>query len=185
MSLTHALLGLIAARPSSGYELTKLFQGSLAHAWSARHSQIYPALAELRAQGLIVQREEGARRRKVYEITEACLAEMRRWLIETEPERSNRNQAILRAFFLWLISAEEAEAYLRREAEYHRQQLARFREITASGSFVTPSTGLVLEWGTRYEEALADWAERAADAVAPKRRRRVSEGPSPPRRTHT
>jgi DNA-binding PadR family transcriptional regulator len=176
---------LIAARPSSGYDLTKTFERSLAHAWSARHSQIYPALAKLRTQGLIVQREEGPRRRKVYEITEAGLVEMRRWLIETEPERSNRNQAILRAFFLWLMSAEEAEAYLRREAEYHRQQLARFREIEESGSFLTPSTPLVLEWGIRYEEALADWAERAADAVAPKRRKRVSPKPTPARRRKT
>jgi DNA-binding PadR family transcriptional regulator len=171
MSLPHALLGLIAARPSTGYELTKTFERSLAHAWSARHSQIYPALAKLREQGLIAQRAEGPRGRKIYEITDAGLGEMRRWLIETEPERSNRNQAILRAFFLWLMPPEEAEAYLRREAAYHRQQLALFEEIKATGSFVTPSTPLVLDWGIRYEEALADWAERAAEAVAPKRRR--------------
>jgi Virulence activator alpha C-term len=71
---------------------------------------------------------------------------------------------------------EEAEAYLRREAAYHRQQLALFEEIKATGSFVTPSTPLVLAWGIRYEEALADWAERAAEAVAPKRRRRARGG---------
>lgn len=178
MSLPHALLGLIAARPSSGYELTKTFERSLAHAWSARHSQIYPTLAKLRARGLIVQRAAGPRGRKVYEITDAGRAEMRRWLVETEPERSNRNQAILRAFFLWLMSAEEAEAYLRREAEYHRQQLALFRGIKEEGSFVTPSTPLVLDWGIRYEEALADWADRTAEAVAPKPRGRARGRPA-------
>ena len=171
MSLPHALLGLIAAHPSSGYELTRTFEGSLAHAWSARHSQIYPALAKLQKEGLIAQRAAGPRGRKVYEITDAGLAEMRRWLIETEPERSNRNQAILRAFFLWLMPPEEAEAYLRREADYHRGQLALFREIREEGSFVTPSTPLVLDWGIRYEEAIAGWADRAAAEVVPKRRR--------------
>ena len=160
MSLPHALLGLLAARPSSGYDLTKSFKVSLAHAWSAHHSQIYPALAELRADGLIRQQGTGPRGRKVYEITDAGLAEMRRWLTETEPERANRSQSVLRVFFLWLISPEDAEAYLREEAAYHRSQLALFQEIAnGPGDFVTPSTPLALEWGLRYEAAFIKWLD--------------------------
>ncbi|MBA3728896.1 MAG: PadR family transcriptional regulator, partial [Actinobacteria bacterium] len=45
MSLRHALLGLLAERPMSGYDLTKVFDSSLAYVWSAKHSQIYPELA--------------------------------------------------------------------------------------------------------------------------------------------
>ena len=49
MSLRHALLGLLAEHPASGYELTKQFERSLAHVWSAKHSQIYPELAKMAA----------------------------------------------------------------------------------------------------------------------------------------
>lgn len=161
MSLPHALLGLLAARPSSGFEMTKAFERSLAHAWSAHHSQIYPTLAQLRGDGFIRQRETGPRGRKIYEITDAGLAEMRRWLTETEPERRNRNQAVLRVFFLWLLTPEQAQAYVRREAEYHRRQLALFEEISRGGDFVTPSSPLALEWGLRYEAAIGKWFDWA------------------------
>ena len=35
MSLKHALLGLLADAPASGYELTKQFELSLANVWNA------------------------------------------------------------------------------------------------------------------------------------------------------
>ena len=45
MSLSHALLGLLAVRPRSGYELTKVFGGDLGrYAWQAGHTSIYPEL---------------------------------------------------------------------------------------------------------------------------------------------
>ncbi|MDQ3889136.1 MAG: PadR family transcriptional regulator [Actinomycetota bacterium] len=172
MTLAYALLGLLAAGPRSGYQLAQIFQRSLAHTWSARHSQIYPTLAQLRDDGLIRQSESGPRNRKTYEITEAGLAEVRHWLRETEPERANRHEAMMRVFFLWLIEPEEAERYLRAEADYHRRQLAEFEQILASGSFVTPSTPLALEWGLRYEAAIATWAESAAAEVAEDARRK-------------
>ena len=54
LSLRHGLLGLLAGRPMSGYELTKTFDGSLRYVWAAQHSQIYPELGRLLAAGLIV-----------------------------------------------------------------------------------------------------------------------------------
>ena len=53
MSLRYALLGLLADRPYNGWQLLKNFEGSLAYAWPALHSQIYPELARLREAGLI------------------------------------------------------------------------------------------------------------------------------------
>ena|SRR5262245_8231087 len=167
MSLRHALLGLLAARPSSGYDLTRSFKVSLAHAWSAHHSQIYPVLAELLAAGLIEQESTGPRGRKVYAVTDAGLAEMRRWLTETEPDRASRNEASLRIFFLWLISPEEADAYLRREVEYHRQKLELYEELQRiGGDYVTPSTPLALEGGVRYEKSVLAWLDWTRREVA-------------------
>ena len=44
----------------------------MGNVWPAQHSQIYPELAKLAAEGLIAQTGEGARGRKVYETTPAA-----------------------------------------------------------------------------------------------------------------
>ena len=165
MALRHGLLGLIAARPATGYELAKRFEESLTHVWSAQLSQIYPELARLEATGAIRVVETGPRRRKTYEITDAGLDELRGWLREAEPDRIRRNEAMLKTYFLWLLEPAEAEAYLRREAEHHRDALRRFERLAAE-THVTPSAPLPLEWAIRYCAELARWADWAADAVA-------------------
>ena len=93
MSLRHALLGLLADRPYTGWQLLKHFQGSLAYAWPALHSQIYPELARLRAAGLIEQTGEGPRGAKRYELTAEGRREVVRWLRETDPSRKRRRPA--------------------------------------------------------------------------------------------
>ena len=64
MSLRHALLGLLADKAASGYELTKQFELSLANVWSASHSQIYPELQRMAERGWVVAGDEGARGRR-------------------------------------------------------------------------------------------------------------------------
>ena len=128
-TLGHALLGLLAERPRTGYGLLKHFEQSLAYAWPASHSQIYPELAKLLAAGLIREGETLPRGGRPYEITPAGLDEVRRWLRETEPSRTVRSEATLRLFFLWLLEADDAEAYLRGEAKLSRAVLAELEAI--------------------------------------------------------
>ncbi len=45
----------------TGYELSQFLASSTGWLWSATHSQIYPALAKLREQGLIEGGIEGVR----------------------------------------------------------------------------------------------------------------------------
>lgn len=161
MSLRHALLGLLAERPMSGYDLTKVFDSSLAYVWSAKHSQIYPELARLRDAGLIRQVAAGARGRKEYAITDAGLTEVRRWLQETSPDRTVRDESFLRVFFLWLMEPAKARDYLRGEEEYHRAKLGRYEEIASSPASEDPasrSARITLEAGIRHERTLVDWA---------------------------
>jgi PadR family transcriptional regulator, regulatory protein AphA len=169
MSLRNALLGLLAARPMSGYDLTKTFDASLGNVWSARHSQIYPELARLQEEGLIRRHEQGPRGRKSYVLTEAGLRQVRRWLTETPPDhRHSRNEALLRSFFLWLMDPAEARAYLEGESAYHRGKLAEYEAVAAEAAPVTPpqrSFRIALEFGLRYERAMVEWAEWALEQV--------------------
>ncbi len=171
-TLGHALLGLLAEGPRTGYGLLKHFEQSLAYAWPASHSQIYPELAKLRAAGLIREGESLPRGGRPYELTEVGRAEVRRWLRETEPSRTVRNEAALRLFFLWLLEPEEADAYLQGEAERARTVLAELEAIAEQEDPDSPKQRayrVALELGLRTTRARLEWAEWAADQVRSRR----------------
>src|SRR4051794_34700265 len=98
MSLRHAVLGLLIAKPSTGYEVQQRFDQSLAHAWHATHSQIYPELGKLEAAGLVEVVGEGPRRSRTFAVTDAGREEVRRWLLEPDPARAQRNPTAVRWF---------------------------------------------------------------------------------------
>jgi len=166
MSLRFALLGALADRPRTGYELLKHFEQSLAYAWPASHSQIYPELARLRDDGLIEQTGAGARNSKTYAVTDAGLAEIRHWLRDTEPDRRVRSDAALRTFFLWILEPEEARDELERERSYWRERLAELEAIEArprGPGRKEQAFGIALEGGIRgirTRLAWLDWAGR-------------------------
>src|SRR5215207_4920156 len=103
MSLRHAVLGLLATEPSTGYELARKFDVSLANAWHASHSQIYPELARLEQAGMVEVVGEGARRSRTYGVTAAGREELRRWLLDTPPNRAQRNETAVRWFLVALL----------------------------------------------------------------------------------
>jgi PadR family transcriptional regulator AphA len=162
MSLRYALLGSLADQPRTGYALLKHFEQSLAYAWPASHSQIYPALARLIEEGLIEQTESGARNSKTYAVTDAGLRDMRRWLLETSPERRVRSDAALRTFFLWLLTPAEAERQLEDERSYWQGVLDEFRRIQdepTGHNKKARTLRIALEGGIRAVEARLAWLD--------------------------
>lgn len=170
MSLPHALLGLLADGPASGYDLLKRFDGTLAFVWPATQSQLYTELGKLDRDGLVEVTVHGPRGRKEYAVTDAGRTELRRWLTDTEPERTRRNEATLRVFFLASVSPDDARRYLEREAEVAAEQLATFRELAASVDWdAMPAwvrfSRVALEQGIRVTETNLEWARWATDEV--------------------
>ena len=166
VALRYALLGSLADQPRTGYALLKHFEQSLAYAWPASHSQIYPELARLLDDGLIEQTEAGARNSKTYAVTDAGLADMRRWLLETTPDRRVRSDAALRSFFLWLLEPAEAEHQLGEERSYWQGVLDEFRRIEdepTGDNKKARSLRIALEGGIRTVEARLAWLD---DAIA-------------------
>jgi DNA-binding PadR family transcriptional regulator len=165
MSLRYALLGAIAERPRTGYELLKHFEQSLAYAWPASHSQIYPELGRLRDEGLIEQTGSGARNSKTYAVTQTGLDGVRRWLRETEPDRRVRSDGALRVFFLWLLEPDEAIAKMAQERVYWRARLDELERIKAEPrgpGRKEQAFGIALEGGIRTLEARLQWLDWAA-----------------------
>jgi len=132
MSLRHALLGLLAEAPMSGYDLTKRFEHSLGRVWPARHNQIYTELKGLLDDGLIALADYGPRGRKIYALTDAGLQACRTWLAD-EPavDRSMRFEPLLRLNFVWLLDPGEAAAVLEREAAFYRAEADRLTDQCA------------------------------------------------------
>jgi PadR family transcriptional regulator, regulatory protein AphA len=175
--LNRAILGLLAAEPASGYGLAQLFTRTLARAWPARHPQIYPALAALEHEGLVRVSAEGPRRRKTYAVTPDGVAEVQRWLRETSPDRTVRNETVLRLFMLWLLEAAEAVAFFDEEIEEHRARLEGFRATLAAdeeqrrihgraGGGIQLCAALALELAISSEEDYVAWATSARDRIA-------------------
>lgn len=129
MSLKHAILGVLEARPMSGYELGQFFEASTNWVWSAPRSQIYPLLRQLEQQGL-VDSEEGLRgerlRRVTYSITPDGLRDLREWLREDHEQPTLRDAVLLQSVFLDMIDPAEADAVLVHHIERLRVDIERW-----------------------------------------------------------
>src|ERR1700751_2897438 len=167
MSLRHALLGLLANRTASGYDLMKLFDTSLANVWPATQSQVYSELTRLADAGLVEVTAQGPRGRKDYALTKTGLAELRHWLTETRPEQPRRNDVLLRVFFLDQLTSEQRVEFLRHQAEQaasHHAELRRLQESQAlnESGMLTANGRLALEYGLRLTAMQEEWACWAA-----------------------
>ncbi|MBP2473205.1 DNA-binding PadR family transcriptional regulator [Crossiella equi] len=169
MSLRHALLGMLAMQPASGYDLAKQFEKSIGrYAWSARHNQIYTELNKLAEDGLVIAGEEGARGRRDYSLTPAGRAELEGFLAEGPLGALNtvRNKGLLRVFLITALAPEDAIRLLKREAEHNgrlaEQVAGEIHEIEElSGPGGAAFGRIAAELGRRYHGAVRDWAEWA------------------------
>ncbi|WP_405997514.1 PadR family transcriptional regulator [Streptomyces sp. NBC_00829] len=165
MSLRHALLGLLADRDASGYDLLKLFETSLSSAWPATQSQIYTELTKLADAGLITVTAQGPRGRKEYALTDAGLAELRHWLTETTPAQHARSDLLLRVFFLGVLTPEQGRTYLQWLADVSAQGYERLQAIEETADWdegaLSVHGRIALEYGLRFNTMRREWAEWA------------------------
>jgi PadR family transcriptional regulator, regulator of vanillate utilization len=116
VSLRHALLGVIKDTPLTGYDLVRHFQGTVGFLWSAPQSQIYPELRRMESEGLIqakvAPRGKKAQKR-IYSITDAGMAELRRWATDFMPLPAQRDPIVLKAAFFDLAPLDAVREQLR------------------------------------------------------------------------
>ncbi|MQY22525.1 PadR family transcriptional regulator [Nocardia macrotermitis] len=169
MSLRHALLGLLADHPASGYDLLQRFAGSLANVWSASQTQVYTELTKLAGEGLIAASEEGPRRRKEYALTPDGRTELKEWLRADPARPPARNDMLLRVFFLGGLPRQEALDHLAAIEERARTQyeeLVNLENTTEwTGSDFSEYGRLALEWGQRYWTMNRQWAQWAREQI--------------------
>ncbi|WP_024803577.1 PadR family transcriptional regulator [Nocardia sp. BMG51109] len=175
MSIRYALLGLLRDQPATGYELTQRFaQGIGRHAWSAKHSQIYPELRKLTDEGLIEVVEEGARGKRVYGVTEPGRAELREWLLRGPDEGTVRNPLLLWMFLIGGLDPDDALRALRAVEERATEMLGELTEtydfLAAEGGEL-PAGAYAAQFGIHTYRATREWARWAIEEQAERNRR--------------
>ncbi|MGF3057290.1 PadR family transcriptional regulator [Microbacterium sp. YY-01] len=133
MKLEFILLGVLAFRSYSGYDLTKWFdrEGQFLRS-NVHHSQIYRALGKMVANGLVeytVHSSEGRPDAKVYRITEtgrALLVEVARSPYQP-PSRFQDPEFVSRLWFLTIVAPDEIVDLIDTELAFRTAQVAASR----------------------------------------------------------
>lgn len=126
---TYGLLGLLATRPWTGYELTQQIRRSLRFVWASSEGHLYREQKKLVALGWATVTDEpvGRRTRKLYAITPTGRRALRAWLA-TEPEEPHLQvEGILRAFYADHAGPAELTASMRTTAAWAQQMLGELR----------------------------------------------------------
>jgi PadR family transcriptional regulator, regulatory protein AphA len=168
-SLGYALLGLLQQKPSSGYDLRKIFSSTSMRTYSDSPGAIYPALQRLEKQGLIrgaIEQGSGLRRRQVFRLTSKGLAELKKWIsspVASENLVSGPQQVMLRfAFSEGVIGAAASLELLCSLEAALKTYLANLRAEYEALKTVAPTSGrLAFECGLRGTEALEKWTQYA------------------------
>lgn len=164
MSLRHALLGVLAEKPASGFELTKTFEQTLGRfAWHTTHTHVYPELRRMREAGLVAVVEEGSRGRKTYALTEDGRDELRQWLLTPPMSEAVRDESALRIFLINTLEPAEARKLLQKYADDAERQLAEIHERLERAEPEWHDNPLAIgrlaaERGLRTLPAVRDWA---------------------------
>jgi DNA-binding PadR family transcriptional regulator len=169
MSLKHAILGFLSISPLTGYDLKKAFDQSVRHFWPANQSQIYRTLAELDDDGLVTKdviAREDRLDMKVYHLSEAGLAELRRWLAAPLPSQDTREPLLIQVFFAGQITDAELLGVLQHQRAEAEAVLAALTAIYHQQAAVLSTAGsprsaffssLTLEYGLAAYAALRRW----------------------------
>lgn len=173
-TLSYALLGLLARKELSGYDLAQQMKRRVGQMWSALPSQIYPELARLEAQELVkhhvVEQPDYRPDKKVYEITEAGHEALRQWVMAPTPISSIRDEFILKAYSLWLVEPAQAIGRFREHEEAHSRQLAEHEKLLArltqewgdalhQGDSPLFGSSLALRYGIQFERTYVEWCQ--------------------------
>ena len=179
MSLRDAVLAALLEGESSGYDLAKGFDASVANFWMATPQQLYRELERLAEQGLIQARvvhQERRPNKRMFSLTEAGREAIR------EFTRTSPKPSVIRDELMVKVQAADAgdAAAVRdfiterrewAEAKVHRYERLRHRlldgrseaEYLATAQRIGPY--LTLMRGISFEEENIRWGERALEIL--------------------
>lgn len=166
------VLGLVAIKPASGYDLVAYADRSVAYFWSIPRSQIYRELARLEGLDLIAGThvpQTSVPDKRVYEITDAGRTVLVAWVESpTLPRTGSKNGLLLKVFMARHARPEALQPLLSSYRESVELQLADLKAIVDQLAD-RPRGGrfgrLTARWGVLHAEASLDWLDEAEPFV--------------------
>lgn len=172
---SYALLGLLALRPWSTYELAKQVKRSLGWFWPRTERKLYDEPKRLVAAGFATatQQRTGRRPRTVYAITTAGRQALRDWLGEPASPPSVEFEAMVKVFFAdsgtldqLLTTFEQVEADALARLEVLQSMIDASRTGPYEFADRLAVNALALRWGLDHQRLLADWAAWARQQIS-------------------
>jgi DNA-binding PadR family transcriptional regulator len=131
-TLRSIILGLLGARPMTGYDIKLAFDRAIASYWNAGNSQIYTTLKALEHDGLVESElviQQHRPNRKLYRLTAQGQAELEAWLEEPAPERFTKDEFLAKLFFCGQTADEVALQHLLEHRQAVETQLAHMEQV--------------------------------------------------------
>jgi PadR family transcriptional regulator, regulatory protein AphA len=184
---SYAILGLLAVRPWTTYELAQQMDRSLRSFWPRAASRIYEEPKRLVAVGLARATAErtGRRPRTVYTITPKGRRALARWLAAPGAGPVVEFEAMLKVFFADQATTSDVRTNVAAARAWAEEQTAvnvafarlyadgagpfpeRLPAIALTGRFMVELADAVGRWADWAEAVVAAWPERPADAEPP------------------
>ena len=185
-STSYAILGLLAIKPWTTYELAKQMDRSMRYFWPRAESKLYDEPPKLVAHGLARATRDavGKRPRTVYAITPKGRRALRAWLDEPGRPPALEFEGLLKLFFGEHGDRASMLAHLAAAREWSQQRLEhdaamarsyldgtgpfpdRAAVIVLTGRFLTELATLVDDWATWAEEQVRAWPDDVTAAAA-------------------
>ncbi|MBM7567807.1 PadR family transcriptional regulator [Paenibacillus sacheonensis] len=178
-TLSYGLLSLLSNSADSGYDLMRKIQPF----WPAKHSQIYPLLAQLESGGyvqhtLVVQSDKPDK--KVYSITPIGKEALRSWLTEPACEPNTRDELVLKLYCMEQGELADIRRLLETRVAYSQDKLAWLQAKLEVYSLQQPppplGTLLLMKKAEYHFESDLSWSEWALRQLV---ERQNQEEPNP------
>ena len=166
----YVILGLLAERPLSGYQIKKIIDIRFQFFWSESFGQIFPALKSLTSQGYceeLPQEDAGAHAAKVYQITQAGREALVSWLSQPVEKESLRLEILLKTYFSGYAAPEAMLAHLIAFEESHSKQLHILNLFQAELERIPDEDEnhgdilRVIDFGQKANRAYLDWCRES------------------------
>lgn len=182
-TLSLAILGLLSASPSSGYDLRKVFMNTPMGVFSSSPGAIYPALKRCEKSGWIrgdIDNSTTLRPRQVFHLTDKGLSLLKKVLsqaVTVEDAMQRPEDLLLRfAFMDGLLSDDEILAYLESYLSSMETYLETLEETRQSMTFESKNCAyLALEQGLMSYQTNIQWARHASEVLRKETRKRTGE----------
>jgi len=166
---TFAVLGQVAAGPTSGYDIKARLEAGAAQFWHASYSQIYAELRRLEGLGYVSEErvlQEGRPNKRVYTITGAGREALTQWLHQPWGLAQLRDESLVKLTLADSLPAVDVIEQLERLKAIHERRRADFENRIAA----LPGDGprylhLALRKGVHAQTAFAAWCQEGIDEL--------------------